>query len=115
MSIALALKVANSNTCYTKWPLGCVITKGGAVQSVGWSALKSDPRFERCSVHAEEHALRQMKWQAAGCVLYVARVTRTGAIGLAKPCDYCQGLIEASGVKRVVYTTDEGDTGIWKP
>jgi pyrimidine deaminase RibD-like protein len=115
MSLKLATKLAQSNTTYSRWPLGCVITKGGAVQSVGWSSLKSDPRFERCSVHAEEHALRQMRYEANGCVLYVARLLRTGHLALAKPCAACQTLIRQAGVKRVVYTISDNEWGTWKP
>ena len=115
MSLKLAVKLATSNTTYSRWPLGCVITKGGAVQAVGWSALKSDPRFPGCSIHAEDHALRQMRHDARGCVLYVARLLRTGQVALAKPCAACQQLIREAGVKRVVYTINDNEWGTWKP
>jgi pyrimidine deaminase RibD-like protein len=115
VSLRLATKIAHGNRAYVKWPLGCVITKGGSVQSVGWSALKSDPRFAGCSIHAEEHALRQMGYQADGCVLYVARVTKRGHRALAKPCSACQQLIVTAGVKRVVWTVDDREFGVWRP
>lgn len=115
MSLKLAVKIAESNTAYTRWPLGCVVTKGGAVQAVGWSSLKSDPRFAGCSIHAEDHTLRQMRYDARGCVMYVARVLRTGDIALAKPCRACQRLITIAGIKKVIYTITSTEDGTWKP
>ena len=94
--------------------------------SVGWSSLKNDPfciddhRFSTdpnpCSVHAEVHALRQMNFEAKGCVLYVARILKgSGKPALARPCANCMEVIEGSGIKRVVYTIDEKETGEYKP
>jgi tRNA(Arg) A34 adenosine deaminase TadA len=47
--------------------------------------------------------------------MFVARKMRNGQIGLAKPCQHCQTLIRASGIKRVVYTVDDQTIGVWKP
>jgi pyrimidine deaminase RibD-like protein len=66
-------------------------------------------------VHAEVHALRQMKYQADGCVMFIARCLKGGGIGLAKPCANCQTVINDSGIKRVVFTIDNSTYGIWKP
>jgi pyrimidine deaminase RibD-like protein len=119
VSLQLAVKIAKSNSDYDRWPFGCVIKKGGAIQAVGWNILKSDPRYTdnhlNCSVHAEEHALKQMRNGASGCVLYVARMLRTGNVGLAKPCIHCQKLIRDAGVKRVIFSIDNDMHGIWKP
>jgi pyrimidine deaminase RibD-like protein len=119
MSLTYAIKIAESNECYIKWPFGCVIKKGGAVQAVGWNILKSEPYYlddhSNCSIHAEMHALRQMNYEAKGCVMFVARALRGGGSGLAKPCDDCQEVIRKAGVKRVVYTIDNENHGVWKP
>jgi pyrimidine deaminase RibD-like protein len=119
MSLDIAVKIAAANTAYPRWPLGCVVTKGGAVQSVGWSILKGDPAMlddhSNCSVHAEMHALRQMRQLAHGCVMYVARINRSGQPALAKPCGVCQRAISRAGVKKVVYTVDGEHHGVWRP
>lgn len=119
MSLPYAIKIAEGNDSYEKWPFGCVIKKGGAIQAVGWNIKKSDPEFlddhSMCSVHAEIHALRQMKYRADGCVMFIARVLKGGGIGLAKPCVNCQTVITDSGIKRVLYTIDEDNFGTWKP
>jgi pyrimidine deaminase RibD-like protein len=119
VSLDYAIKIAQANEHYPKWKLGCVIKKGGAVQSVGWSIWKHSPMFVdnhmNCSVHAEAHALRQMGYSARNCTMFVARALKGGGIGMAKPCQYCQELIEDSGIKRVVFTIDEDTTGTWRP
>lgn len=119
MTLRMAIKIAEANDSYPKWKLGCVVKKGGAVQAVGWNIKKQDPLYlddhSNCSVHCEIHALKQMKFQAQGCVMFVARALKGGGIGLAKPCVNCQAVIEAAGVKRVVYTTDDGGFSTWKP
>lgn len=119
MSLAIAAKVAESNDDYVKWPFGCVVTKGGAVQAVGRNILKSDPAYlddhSNCSVHAEVDALRQMSFKAHGCVMFIARVTKSGRQALAKPCRRCQRVIASAGVKRVVFTLDGSGHGVWKP
>lgn len=59
------------------------------------------------SYHAEEVALRRAG-DSDGATIYVARVTRRGDLGIAKPCARCtQDLIEA-GVHTVVWTTEYG-------
>jgi pyrimidine deaminase RibD-like protein len=115
VSIEQAIRIANSNQSYDRWPLGAVIVKGGSIQSVGWSALKTVPQHTGCSVHAEAHALRRMRNEAHGCVMYVARRLRRGGVGMARPCPDCQRLIIHSGIKRVIYTVDSSTLGVWKP
>lgn len=115
MSIAVAIRLARQNDRYQRWPLGAVIMKGGSVVAVGQSVLKSPPLHPGCSRHAEQEALRRVRGSAQGCVMFVARKMRNGRIGLAKPCQHCQQLIRASGIKRVVYTVDDHTVGVWKP
>jgi tRNA(Arg) A34 adenosine deaminase TadA len=117
--IELAKKIAVANDQYPKWSLGACVIKGGSVQAVGWNIKKSDPAFldvhSNCSVHAEIHALKQMRFRAKGCVVYIARWRKGGGFGLAKPCANCQEVIAGSGVKRVVFTIDDHTTGTWRP
>jgi pyrimidine deaminase RibD-like protein len=115
MSLEQAIKAAQRNRRYKRWPLGAVIVRGGATQAVGYSALKTVPQHPGSSVHAEAHALRRMNFDAHGCVMFVARKMRRGGVGMAKPCPECQQLIRASGIKRVVYTISETEVGVWKP
>jgi deoxycytidylate deaminase len=67
-----------------------------------------DPFFyatvaEKFSVHAEEAAIARIQ-DLRGAVLYVARINNQGEPRMSKPCDGCQGLIDKSGIKKVIYT-----------
>lgn len=119
MSLDVAKKVAVANDQYPKWSLGCCVVRGGSIQSIGWNKKKSDPTymyaFGACSLHAEIHALKQMNFQAKRCILYIARWKKGGGFGLAKPCELCQPYIEKAGVKRVIYTIDNDNYGVWTP
>lgn len=115
MSIDLAIKVAQSNQSYSRWPMSCILKKGGAVQAIGWNVLKSNPLYLdnhcNCSIHAEVAALRTMKYKAKGCTAYVARIMRSGSTGLAKPCPNCSILLYDAGIKRVYFTTNTHEIG----
>jgi len=115
--------VAESNDTYPKWRLSAVIVKGGAVLSVGQSKLRTNPAVcdfdepgvrERVSIHAEMDALKRCG-NPKGAVIYVARIGRSNDIGLAKPCRSCQKKLIAAGIKRVVYTINNVEYGVWPP
>lgn|SRR5574344_2900400 len=104
-----AKKAASTSTCKTRH--GAVVVSGGSVRSIGVNSyhqpdikmLDFVPR-SGWSIHAEEAALRAVGYSAPGAVIYVARVDKEGNDRLSKPCPRCQKLIDASGIKRVVYT-----------
>lgn len=100
-----------------------MLVKGGSVLSVGQSRLRCNPAHcdfdmpgikERVSVHAEQDALSRCG-DAKGSILYVARIGRSGNVGLAKPCVACQRKLIDSGVKRVYFSVSETEFGIWPP
>lgn len=109
----LALNIARENTSRHKH--GAVLVKGGSIIALGASRSKNnfpftDKEFNelrgKFNDHAEDVALRQVNYDATGMVLYVARAHRgTNDPMYSKPCPYCQGLIAASNVKTVIYTT----------
>jgi deoxycytidylate deaminase len=105
-----------------KFNLKATIIKSGRVISTGSNSSKSlILGFERGSKelwnannHAEKVAiLKALKLfdglhHLAGSTIYVTRYNKNGDTRLAKPCKYCQELIESVGIKKVVYTTDSG-------
>jgi deoxycytidylate deaminase len=108
---------------YPKWRLAAVIVRGGSVQSVGLSKLRTNPAvcdFDvpgvkgKVSTHAEIDALNRCG-NPKGAVIYVARVGRSDSIALAKPCKSCQRALIEAGIKRVVYTINGIEYGVWPP
>lgn len=77
-----------------------IVLRGGAILSVGVNGNEK---------HAEEDALRKL-WpsERRGTTLLSFRLKKDGP-GLARPCKKCEGILRESGVKTVVYSTNEGE------
>lgn len=56
--------------------------------------------------HAETRLVRKL---TRGSVVWVARIGRTGAWRMARPCKGCENCLRASGIKRIVYTVSPGE------
>ena len=64
------------------------------------------------SSHAEGRVLQKMD---VGGTLYVSRVARVDyRFAMARPCPHCQRLIRAKGIKKVFYTVNSEQYGIWQ-
>jgi deoxycytidylate deaminase len=110
----IASKQANKATG-VKHRLGAVIVKGGRVLSTGYNEIRFSRYLRYTTVHAEESAIIKLLSKNAmgslsGSDLYVSRTTPAGNSGLARPCDRCMELIKAVGIRRIHYTTDNGET-----
>ena len=97
------------------------------IVSVGINSMKSHPLQAKYSknehaifLHAEvaaiKNALREMDVDdLSKCELYIARVkkekpfTKKFVWGLSKPCAGCERAIAEFGLKRTIYTCDDGD------
>jgi tRNA(Arg) A34 adenosine deaminase TadA len=65
---------------------------------------------DRCKhAHAETRLVKKL---GKNSYVFVARVTRIGNIGLAKPCINCEIALRNKGVKKVYYTIDNKNFGI---
>lgn len=99
--------------------VGAVICKGDRILSSGYNQIRYTKYLQRPfpeSVHAEQAAIvkllkEQRFHDLIGATLYVCRIGRDGAIRLARPCPACNAAIKAVGIKRVIYTINDGTTG----
>ncbi len=94
---------------------GAVVVKGGRVIGTGYNRNRNHPMIvspehikTNCSIHAEESAIRDAGYDVKNAVIYVARVNKHGEDRDSKPCQRCSALIEESGIKRIIYTTQAG-------
>lgn len=103
----LAIKLAEESTA--KQRHGCVVVQNGNIVSLGVNRDINNPltlsaeHSKASSIHAEVRALNKVS-NPKGAVVYVARLTPGGAIGLSAPCPECSFVIHSLGVKRVVHT-----------
>ena len=87
---------------------------GAIVYSRNGSAVHDDSSFNYktvASVHAEGRILKKL---GKGGVIYVARVSKlTRKLAMARPCGFCQANISAMDVKKVIYSINEFQYGVW--
>lgn len=93
---------------------GAILVKGGRVIGMGFNKAKNSPFIvsedqikKYCSRHAEIVAIKDAKFNVKGAILYVARVNKNGIDRNSKPCESCQEVIDTSGIKRVIYTSEQ--------
>lgn len=118
-------KVAAANPTASEKMAAAIVYRNKIV-SVGINSMKSHPLAAKFSknehaifLHAEiaaiKNALREVEVDdLSKCDIYIARVkkekpfTKKYVYGLAKPCIGCERAIAEFGLKRVVYTCDDG-------
>jgi deoxycytidylate deaminase len=126
-AIALALDASTSST-FGRVKIGAVVTLlGGHPVGIGTNQRRTHPRqyaankragkqVDNPCLHAEiaaiidaEQYYGEENWlDAKPHTIYVARLDRNGRWANCKPCSACHSEIVAAGIKRVVYTTEEG-------
>lgn len=95
---------------HNRWRVGAVLVRRGCVLATGYNRYRNNPSqvdIGDVSYHAEEVALRRAG-DAEGATIYVARITRSGELGIAKPCARCSADLADAGVANVVWTTPYG-------
>lgn len=100
---------------------GAVVVRGGRVLGTGCNRSRNHPSIvspehikTKCSIHAEESAIKDANYDVRGAILYVARINKNGEDRDSKPCPRCLNLIKESGIKRVIYTTNSGRINVSK-
>lgn len=86
--------------------------------AVGWShytQLNLMPRYR--SIHAELHVLTkiaQRGYRTARPVLYIATVrVKSGNIGTANPCAFCEELLYDAGIFGIYFTIGQNNKMEW--
>ena len=96
---------------------GAVLVRGGNIINAGhnkWSYSSFGKRFRHrdrgvSTLHAE---LDRSTTQGAD--IYVVRINNQGNFKMSKPCSRCETALKHVGIKRVYYTTDDGDLEYYK-
>lgn len=101
----LALKVANRHGVHSKYKMGAVVFRGGAVLSqaynLGRETNHGTPTRGR---HAEERALSPYR-DFTGATICVARYDSK----ISRPCENCYQKIKEAGIRRIVYVDGSGN------
>ena len=105
---------------YKRVHIGVVIVKKNSVISTGCNKIKSHPiqkvynnryldyHTKNC-LHAEiDASIKAEDSDCKGATLYVARRGLDNKIRLSNPCDACFNYAKDLGIKRIVYTIEDG-------
>lgn len=109
----IAIEIAKKSQA--NFRVGSVLARKSTILGMGFNCSKTHPKGQGhySSYHAEMRAifnyvrLNDVKL-FKNVALYVARVSKTGSLGLALPCPDCQELIYTMGIRDVYYTTSKG-------
>jgi len=121
----LAKKMAEGSD-FDRSRLGACVVRKGQIISFGYNQYKSHPLQKKYNInrdrihedaphyiHAELAALTKAKSilsdeSIKDCEIYVYRIKKNGAVGLARPCAACMEGISKAGIGIVHYTTQNG-------
>jgi deoxycytidylate deaminase len=106
----IATKIAQKST--SRFRVGCIITKGGNVLSVGWNDMnRTHPKCKSHGnyLHAEVRALIALsRKDLTNATAYVSRITKNNSFGNSRPCPICLEALRLAKIKSICYTTNEG-------
>ena len=66
-------------------------------------------------LHAEVAAISSLDNKTTkDAILYVVRLRKNDTLAMAKPCSSCEWVIGAMGIKRVIYSLDDGSFNLMR-
>lgn len=104
---------------YNRIHIGSCIVKKHYVISTGCNKNKTHPmqlkynkslsfKKKRDNIHAEMDALIKAQFDTDNATMYIFRKGRDNIYRISKPCPACMEAIKSSGIKRIVYTVENG-------
>jgi tRNA(Arg) A34 adenosine deaminase TadA len=116
--IELAMRIAGQ-TEFREYKHGAVLVRGGTVLNTScnknkykaWANRFRDSKKQRghATVHAEIGAILGLDRSVTeGATIYVVRVGKCGDLKNSKPCPMCEAAMQYVGIKKVVYSSEDG-------
>lgn len=107
-----AINIAEKNSM--KWKIAAIIFKGGKIISTSINqkrySSKLHPKFKVWidSLHAEQAAIISARTNLKNTSILVIHLGPKGQLKNAKPCEKCSSYLRFVGIKKVYYSTDNG-------
>jgi len=109
----VALGVAMQSSGYN-YKVGAVIDGNHGFRVAYNIIKKGHPLLKKlgypahCGQHAEFRVVNNYPGSVKGSTVYVARLSRSGMVKAARPCEHCERYLREKGVHKVIFTTDAG-------
>lgn len=113
MKFESILRKLRSFSNHPQHKVSAIVVRGNRIFSTGFNKIQTHPssRSYDNMLHAEVSALIGLDFETTkGATVYVYRRKKTGELGNSKPCPACQLAIEEAGIKKVIYSHEDG----WK-
>lgn len=115
---AAQIAIPNNDSDLRKFWLGAVgIRDDGVTVSAKNGAITYSTSVEYYNLNPHSHAEgRLLRKLGKNGVVYVARVSKgDGNMAMARPCHMCQIRLRSAKVKKVYYTINNSQYGVWYP
>ena len=114
--IELAARIAQQ-TEFKEYKHGAILVRAGAVINTScnknkykaWANQFRKKQRGHATVHAEIGAILGLDRSVTeGATIYVVRVGKCGDLKNSKPCAMCEAAMQYVGIKKVVYSSEDG-------
>lgn len=101
---------------------GAVLVKGNTIRnsatnSADYCSFGARFRTEPgpATIHAEIGSVLGVDREITeGATVYVARVNKQDCYRMSKPCAMCEAVLRHVGIKKVIYSIDENEIGVFR-
>lgn len=103
--------IAERYGIHKRYKVGAILVKSGKAISHGANSYKTHPKMGIKTLHAEIQALIGVQYKdLRGSTVFVARLNKSGQLGMARPCSTCHHILKEYGIRDVYYTNQQGLT-----
>lgn len=106
--------------------IGAVAVYKGSIVAEAWNTNKTSPlqarynvyRYEPadtpCKAHCETLLLQRLRWKFGDSIdwpklnIYLYREYKNGKLAPSRPCPSCMAMLRDFGLKKIMYTTEDG-------
>jgi len=110
-----AARSASLKSDHPTYKIGSVVVCKGKIIATGHNLIKKSHKLTRIfhkyqAMHSEVSALIHCRFthNLKGAILYVFRQHKDKTNAICRPCCTCIKILQLFGIKKVIYTTDEG-------
>lgn len=105
------------------FPMAALIARGNKIIVTAANKMKTHPRSGRSraykngshgGIHAELGCILSLErdYDLKNHDIYILRRKKDKSFGLAKPCNYCEDMLQSTSIRRVIFTTGETNTPV---
>ena len=106
--------------------IGAVAVYKGSIVAEAWNTNKTSPlqaqynvyRYRDadtpCKAHCETQLIQRLRWRFGDNIdwaklhIYLYREYKDGSLAPSRPCPSCMAMLKDFGIKKVMYTTENG-------